>query len=550
MSSETSTRRAATWPRFTWRTTAVVTVVAVRLFVAITYRPHFILDAGYDDGAYVSRAMMFADGHWATRFDDITFLRGPLYALYLAAVSRSGLPLPLVDCVLLLLTAWWLGHEISHLVTKTGRLTWVLFIGTAVVPIAETLTGVHVIRDTFAQYLLVATCAAGLHVVRTQRHHWQWLGATGLGIGALLITREDAIWAVPAGVALLVVVVVRDVRARAWWPIVFAVVAFGVALVGPQAVVTQLNARWGLDAATLFNDAAFTRAHQALAKYSNDGTSNPYAFTRPMYDSLVERSPSFGSIAPGFEAWQRGDDRVTYVDAIRFGLGYGLHASGQLADEHVRNRTLTGIADEIEALCVADDRTACDEWAGPPPIPVVRPSDVWAAIIRPLTGAEQLLMVEGPPSAVPGHDGSAAALREWEVITNTSPPPGSYTVVDGIVRFTAERTTAGTIAESVVLTTGRVLSPAIRIAGLLAGILLAVRRQWRLLGVGAVLLATAWIRASQVALATHFRIGDFDFHYVQPAATLVHVTALIWLGAAWVARSDRRSMVDATVTTA
>jgi hypothetical protein len=95
-----------------------------------------------------------------------------------------------------------------------------------------------------------------------------------------------------------------------------------------------------------------------------------------------------------------------------------------------------------------------------------------------------------------------------------------------------------------------VLSPAIRIAGLLAGILLAVRRQWRLLGVGAVLLATAWIRASQVALATHFRIGDFDFHYVQPAATLVHVTALIWLGAAWVARSDRRSMVDATVTTA
>ena len=33
-------------------------------------------------------------------------------------------------------------------------------------------------------------------------------------------------------------------------------------------------------------------------------------------------------------------------------------------------------------------------------------------------------------------------------------------------------------------------------------------------------------------MAEHFLIGDFDFHYVQPAATLVHVTALIWLAVA------------------
>ena len=540
MPSETSIGRAALQRLRAPRTAAVVIVVALRLFVALTYRPHFFLTASYDDGAYVSRAMMFAGGSWATRFDDITFLRGPLYGLYLAAVSRSGLPLPLVDCVLLLLTAWWLAHEISMLVTRSGRLTWILFIGTAIVPIAETITGVHVIRDTFAQYLLVATCAAGLHVVRTVERQWLWLAVTGLGIGALLITREDALWAVPAGIALVVLVAVREISARRWLPLAGAVLTFVAVVMGPQAAVTALNARWGLDAPTLFDDAVFTRAHQALAKYSNDGTSNPYAFTRPMYDSLVARSPSLASIAPGFEAWQRGDDRVTYVDAIRFGLGYGLHASGQLADEPTRNRVLNGIADEVEALCLTDDRPACDEWAGPPPIPVVRPSDVWAAITRPLTGAEQLLMVEGAPSRVPGEDGSATALREWEIVTNTSPPPGSYTIVDGTVRFNAERTSVGTIAESAVLTIGRVLTPVVRVAGLLAGVVLVARRRWRLVGVGAVLLATAWLRASQVALAAHFRIGDFDFHYVQPAATLVHVTALIWLAAVWVERPVRR----------
>lgn len=546
MPTQTSIGRAALHRFRSPRVAAVVAVVTVRIFVALTYRPHFFLTAAYDDGAYVSRAMMFAGGSWATRFDDITFLRGPLYGLYLAAVSRSGLPLPLVDCALLLLTAWWLAHEISMLTTRSGRLTWILFIGTAVVPIAETITGVHVIRDTFAQYLLVATCAAGLHVVRTAERQWLWLGVAGLGIGALLITREDAIWAVPAGIALVVLVIVRDVRAEQWLMVAAAAATFVIVVAGPRTMVTALNARWGLHAPTLYDDAAFTRAHQALAKYSNDGTSNPYAFTRPMYDSLVSRSPSLASIAPGFEAWQRGDDRVTYVDAIRFGLGYGLHASGQLADEVVRNRTLNGIADEVEALCRADDRPACDEWAGPPPIPVVRAGDVWAAVTRPLRGAEQMLMVEGAPSSVPGEDGSATALRDWEIITNTSPPPGSYRIEDGVVRFSAERTSVGTIAESLVLTVGRIVTPIIRVAGLLAGVLLIVRRRWRILGVGGVLLATAYIRASQVALAAHFRIGDFDFHYVQPAATLIHVTALVWLAAAWVERPVRPAAAENT----
>jgi hypothetical protein len=75
------------------------------------------------------------------------------------------------------------------------------------------------------------------------------------------------------------------------------------------------------------------------------------------------------------------------------------------------------------------------------------------------------------------------------------------------------------------------LTPIIRIVGILSAGVLISRRRWRVLALGGALLVCAYLRAAEVALAEHFLIGDFDFHYVQPAATLLHVTGLIWLGA-------------------
>jgi len=40
-------------------------------------------------------------GHWAGVLDQYTFMRGPLYPLYLAFVGRSGLPLSIVEWILL-----------------------------------------------------------------------------------------------------------------------------------------------------------------------------------------------------------------------------------------------------------------------------------------------------------------------------------------------------------------------------------------------------------------------------------------------------------------
>lgn len=509
-------------------------VMATKLAIAVQQRPSFYLTASYDDGNYINRAQMFAQGNWATRFDELTFIRGPLYSLYLASVSRSGLPLPFCDTLVQLASCWFLAHEVARFAERGRAVRAVVFTALLLIPIAETLTGGHVIRDNLAYYLQLAIIACALRCLRSSRR-WLWAPITVFGVGLTSILREDAVWILPALVVLVAVVVFGMIRARRGVLASATVAVCVVGFLGPRLVVTELNQRAGLDAPTLFDDTHFVRAHQALARYSNDGTENPYSFTVDMFNQLAARSPSLAAIANGFLEWRRGD--VIYVDAIRFGIGSGLDRAGLIADSQSRSASLDGIADEVDQLCLADRRPACATWAGPPPIPVVRSNDLVAALIRPATGFEQMIMVEGPPGSIRGTDSTVALLRSWERITNTSPAPGSYVIDGDNVIFGPTPNSVGRILESAYLWTCRVLTPLLRVAGLVAFAAILIRRRWRVVAVAAVLLGTAWIRASQVALATRFRIGDYDFHYVHPAATCLSVAGLICLASL---RSPRR----------
>ena len=521
---------------------AAIALTAARVVISTAQRPHYYLGTVHDDGNYVERALMLANGRWATRFDQYTFIRGPLYPLYLAAVSRSGLALPLVDVTLQCLVSLFLATEIAKLI-HLGRLGLVgVYLSLFFVPIIETLTGSHVIRDDFAQLLLLAIIAVGLRALRTRAPMWTVM--TSLGVGLMAILREDAIWLLPWGVAIVVVFVVRHYQPATRTVALVVALAAPVAYWLPGAVVTQINSRSGLHAVTLFDEDHFVHAHQSLARYINDGTSNVFTLTPEMFDNLTQRSPTLARLADGFRNWQLVGG-IVYVDALRFALADGLALSGDLADPSRRDGILDDLADEIDALCEADHRPACGAFAGPPPIPVVRFGDVFDAATRPFSGLRQLLMVEGPPAAAAGTDGSVEQLRAWERATNTSPPGGSYVVDGDTVYFAGSTTTISSVVVSGYLTIGRILSPITRVVGLLSAVILVRRRQWRVLALGCALLACAYLRAAEVALAEHFLIGDYDFHYVQPAATLVHVTALIWLGVA--VRVSRPTATDSGV---
>ncbi len=473
---------------------------------------------------------MLANGHWSTRFDQYTFIRGPLFPLYLAAVSRSGLALSFVDVTLQCLVSFFLAYEIAKLV-RLGRLGLILvYMSLFFIPIIETLSGSHVIRDNFAQLLLLAIVAVGLRALRTRLPLWTTL--TALGVGLMAIVREDALWLIPWAVAIVVVFAVREFRQAHRAIAVLVIVAGIVAYWAPGAVVTRINSRDGLDSVTLFDESHFVSAHQSLARYINDGTSNVFTLTPTMFDSLVRTIAGDGSPRRWLpQLATRRRDHLHRRAALRPGGRPGdQRRPGRPIAPNRRARRV----DQRDRRPVQDGQPAGVRCVRGTSADTGRDGSPTSSMpaVRPFSGLEQLLMVEGPPSDVVGADGPLELLQDWERATNTSPPGGSYTVDGDTVHFTASTTTVTSIFVSAYLLIGRILSPLVRIAGMLSVIVLIRRRQWRVVALGGALLFCAYLRAAEVAMAEHFLIGDFDFHYVQPAATLVHVTALIWLGVA------------------
>jgi hypothetical protein len=73
-------------------TGAAVAFTVAKVIGAALNPPHFRPLTPHDDALYVRRAVQMMEGHWVGVLDQYTFMRGPLYPLYLAFVGRSGLP--------------------------------------------------------------------------------------------------------------------------------------------------------------------------------------------------------------------------------------------------------------------------------------------------------------------------------------------------------------------------------------------------------------------------------------------------------------------------
>src|SRR5215213_10726161 len=97
-------------------TVAAVALTVAKLVGAVLNPLHFRPLTPHDDALYVRRAVQMMQGHWVGVLDQYTFMRGPLYPLYLAFVGRSGLPLSIVEQLLICAASLWVAREMAHFV--------------------------------------------------------------------------------------------------------------------------------------------------------------------------------------------------------------------------------------------------------------------------------------------------------------------------------------------------------------------------------------------------------------------------------------------------
>ena len=504
-------------------TAASLTVA--KLVGAVLNPLHFRPSTPHDDALYVRRAVQMMDGHWAGLIDQYTFMRGPLYPLYLAVVGRSGLPLSVVEQLLICAASLWIAYEATGIIGGSRRTTAGLYLVVLVFPFQETWSGSHVIRDNLVHILLLVAIALGFRAWRDPR--LRSLVAFCLSLGALSIAREDALWLAPATVVVVYLHSRRMLRVKGKAPVALALICALVAMVGPQLAVVALNAREGLPARTLFDDEHFGRAHRALARYVNDGSSSPFTFTVELQDHVAAASPAYARVAPAMARW-RDSAGVLEVDYFRFGLADGLYDTGVIDERRDRNELLDSIADEVGDLCEADARPACHAFTGPVPLGVVRARDVVAAAGRPFADPAVLFRVDVARDERAADSGPVAIVRDFENVSNQRPHGGSLSGDGALIVYRDDRGIAWW-SNRVLLAIAAVTVPMVRVAGLLAGVVLARDRKFSVLVAGLVLVGAAYLRAAQVALATRFSMAYYGHFYLQSSALLLHVAASLWL---------------------
>lgn len=489
---------------------------------------HFRPLTPHDDALYVRRAVQMMQGHWVGVLDQYTLMRGPLYPLYLAFVGRTGLPLSIVEQLLICGASFWVAREIGRFLGDDRRMIAGVYVLVLMFPFQETWSGSHMIRDNLVHVALLCLIALGFAAWRDPRFRSLLLFCLALGMMSIL--REDALWLAPAAVVLIYLHARRVLATSGVRRVAPLLVAALLVMLAPQAAVIALNAHYGLPARTLFDDKQFGRAHQALARYVNDGSSSPFTFTAELQEHVAQSSPAYARVFPAMARW-RDTAGVLEVDYFRFGLADALYDAGVIGERRDRDALLDAIADEVSALCKQEERPACHAFTGPVPLGVVRARDVFRAAGRPFVDPAVLFTVDVARDHSAAEAGPIGIVGDFENISNQHPRGASLSADGEQVLYSSSRGIAWWW-DRVLLAIAGVAMPVLRVAGLVAGVMLVRRRCTAPLVAGLVLLGTAYLRAAQVALATRFSMAYYGQFYLQSSALLLHVATVVWLVAA------------------
>ena len=486
---------------------------------------HFRPLTPHDDALYVGRAVQMMQGHWVGVLDQYTFMRGPLYPLYLAVVGRTGVPLSIVEQLLICGASFWVAREIGRFLGNGRKTIAGVYLLVLMFPFQETWSGSHVVRDNLVHVALLVLIALGFAAWRDPRYRsLLWFC---LALGAMSILREDALWLAPAAVVVIYLHARRVLAAsgaRRAAPLLLVAL---LAMIGPQVAVIALNAHYGLPARTLFDDKHFGRAHQALARYVNDGSSSPFTFTAALQDHVAQSSAAYARVAPAMARW-RDTAGVLEVDYFRFGLADALYDAGVIGERRDRNALLDAIADELGVLCEQEERPACHAFTGPVPLGVVRARDVIHSAGRPFADPAVLFTVDVARDKSAADAGRIAIVRDFENISNQHPRGASPSADGEQVLYSTSRG-FGWWWDRVLLAIAAVAMPVVRVAGLASGVVLVRRRCTGPVVAGLVLLGMAYLRAAQVALATRFSMAYYGQFYLHSSALLLHVSTVLWL---------------------
>ena len=295
--------------------TAVVALLLYRPVYCLGVPFSAFVSAAFDDGLMLRMALNLRDGQWLGSYDELTLVKGPFYPMFVAASSRLGAPLPVVEQGLYGLIALVAAWSVRPIVKNR----WLILLGFALLvlnPYSWGTLPARFTRDPMAGQMALL-CMAGLvgMILRRDRSYLDmavWGSLAGVAGAACWMTREEGIWIVgPAmalgGIAALSVVVGNSGNWRerlsrgailAGYPVLMGTLPL-------LSVCAQNYRHYGLFAVVELKTKAFEDAYGAMLRVGQK-YHRPYVpVSEAARDAIAGISPTFREIKPYFDGEQR-----------------------------------------------------------------------------------------------------------------------------------------------------------------------------------------------------------------------------------------------------
>ena len=270
--------------------------------IIAAYAPH-------DGLNFLWHAKSIAMGLWFGSYDQMTLIKQPFFPIYMAALQEFGIPVTIAHVLFYGLACFVACFAVKPLVRSPFLLS-AMFVVLYFNPIENDVNSWSTTRAQVngSLALLAIGCAVGLFVRRRAALHQtlRWAVALGASFAAFWLTREEAVWMVPALLVLLVAYLYPVVR-EARWPKVrlrLATVSVPVAMwaagVGTIMVINGVQYGWYTTSENVSTE--LVSAYDSLARI-NPGVATDPRFPVPHAARLIAYriSPTARELAPSLD---------------------------------------------------------------------------------------------------------------------------------------------------------------------------------------------------------------------------------------------------------
>ena len=280
---------------------ALLLSFVIYLIAVSSFPVTILMGQGYDDALFIRLGRNIANGQWLGPYNELTLFKAPMYPVFLAGFSLTGIPFNIAQHCIYFFACLYLANVISR-ICNSSTIEMVFLIALCC-PTYYAIT--RVIREPLytALILFLVGCWIDLFLLgRPNQHRLVFSAFVGVLFAVYYLTREEGIWILPSltiialGSLAVLAPASTPMRTRSWrlCSRLLVVALFASLTAGGIGLLNR--AFYGRFVVIEMSDADFQKAMAALQRVGAPYERPYLPLPREARQLLYAESPLFASL--------------------------------------------------------------------------------------------------------------------------------------------------------------------------------------------------------------------------------------------------------------